>query len=210
MRSSRYSGASVSLGSGIGRFDCSICCISIFHHHVEDITVVNVWNAVLDDIFFGIVVGIHFFYFAEFWLAVPPFPLSPFLPSSLPPHLLTEHLLCILACTYHASLPSKQFRESLINLYCSLLCNTIRYDDLKMLLGQGEIANCDTTDFKNDLIEHPLSWHWGRLRANSRLANIFSESTWKCDSFAVCRKIKGCQLLSQIALESFVLDFCWF
>ena len=104
------------------------------------------------------------------------------------------HLPCILACTYSASLPSKQFRECLINSYCSLLCDTIWYDDLKMLLGQGEFANCDTTDFKNDLIERPLSWHWGRLRANSRLANIFSESTWKCNSFAVCRKIKGCQL----------------
>ena len=112
--------------------------------------------------------------------------------------------------SYHASLPSKQFCESLINSYCSLLCDTIWYNDLKRLLSQGEIANCDTTDFKNDLIERPLSWHWGRLRANSRLANIFSESTWKCDSFAVCRKIKGAQLRFEITLETLYFHFNYF
>ena len=133
----------------------------------------------------------------------------PFLPSAAPLNGAfnvhpSMHVLC---------LPSKQaisWKFDKFILLITMRYDTIWYNDLKMLLGQGEIANCDTTDFKNDLIERPLSWHWGRLRANSRLANIFSESTWIGGSFAVWRKIMGCQLLSQIALESFVLDFCWF
>ena len=97
------------------------------------------------------------------------------------------------------------FELKAYNCACCLL-RMVRY----LAMWLWDIENRDTTDRKNNSIEHQLRRCWGRVRPNSMFIDIFPKSTWTDVSNAVCNTRVRSHLLPQITLESIVLNWFWF
>ena len=97
------------------------------------------------------------------------------------------------------------FELKAYNCACCLL-RMVRY----LAMWLWDIENRDTTDRKNNSIEHQLRRCWGWVRPNSMFIDIFSKSIWTDVSYAVCNTRVRSQLLPQITLESIVLNLFYF